>query len=71
MNEQKVIEIIERLNGIQVTEESNLEDSGLNSLDIIETVMECEKEFNISIPDEYIETIQTVQELINLVNERV
>lgn len=49
-------------------------DLGADSLDIVELIMEFEKEFNISISDEKAEKITTVGEAINsiklLVNEQ-
>jgi len=45
------------------------EDWGCDSLDIMELVMECEKEFNIIIPDDAAEHIKTVQDLLNYIKE--
>ena len=39
-------------------------DLGADSLDTVELIMEFEKEFNISIPDEQAETIATVGDAI-------
>ncbi len=39
-------------------------DLGADSLDTVELIMEFEKEFNISIPDEQAENITTVGEAI-------
>jgi acyl carrier protein len=45
----------------QVTPEASFTtDLGADSLDTVELIMEFEKEFNISIPDEQAETITTV-----------
>jgi acyl carrier protein len=41
-------------------EASFTNDLGADSLDTVELIMEFEKEFNISIPDEQAETITTV-----------
>ena len=41
-------------------EASFTNDLGADSLDIVELIMEFEKEFDISIPDEQAEKIQTV-----------
>ena len=38
------------------------EDLGANSLDMIELVLEPEKEFKITIPDEVAEEIKTVED---------
>lgn len=41
--------------------------SELNSLDTVELIMELEKEFNITIPDDQAEKIQTVGDAISYV----
>ena len=73
---EKIIKsIIENKFGISpkdYTDESNFkEDLGCDSLDIIDLVMEVEREFNISIPDSDIEKILTVEGLINYVKGRL
>jgi acyl carrier protein len=59
--------IIEKL-GVeeeQVTPEASfINDLGADSLDTVELIMEFEREFNISIPDEQAENITTVGEAI-------
>ena len=47
------------------TEASFTNDLGADSLDTVELIMEFEKEFDVSIPDEQAENIQTVGEAIN------
>ena len=44
-------------------------DLGADSLDTVELIMEFEKEFCITIPDEKAETIQTVGDAINYIEE--
>ena len=46
------------------------DDLGADSLDLIEIIMEFEKEFCITIPDEDCEGDITVQQAITLVEER-
>lgn len=49
----------------EVTPEANFtNDLGADSLDTVELIMEFEKEFEISIPDEEAEKISTVGEAI-------
>ena len=49
----------------EVTPESNfIQDLGADSLDTVELIMEFEKEFDVSIPDEEAEKIQTVGQAI-------
>jgi len=45
----------------EVINEANfIQDLGADSLDTVELIMEFEKEFDVSIPDEQAEKIQTV-----------
>ncbi len=44
-------------------------DLGADSLDTVELIMEFEKEFNISIPDDQAENISTVGEAVNYIKE--
>lgn len=49
----------------EVTDEANfIQDLGADSLDTVELIMEFEKEFDVSIPDEQAEKIQTVGQAI-------
>ena len=50
----------------EITNEASFtNDLGADSLDTVELIMEFEKEFDIAIPDEEAEKIQTVGEAIN------
>lgn len=46
------------------TEASFTNDLGADSLDTVELIMELEKEFDLSIPDEAAEKIQTVGQAV-------
>ncbi|MBM3447146.1 MAG: hypothetical protein RL025_140 [Bacteroidota bacterium] len=49
----------------EVTPEASFtNDLGADSLDTVELIMEFEKEFNLSIPDDQAENIQTVGQAI-------
>lgn len=50
--------------GEVVADASFTNDLGADSLDTVELIMEFEKEFDISIPDEQAENIQTVGDAI-------
>src|SRR5687767_4804432 len=67
-NAQKVRDIIEKELGVErekLTDNASfIEDLGADSLDIVELVMEFEKEFNIDIPDEDAEKLRTVGDAI-------
>ena len=56
----------------QVTPEASFtNDLGADSLDTVELIMEFEKEFNISIPDEQAESIGTVGQAIEYLEKTV
>ena len=60
------------LNEDEIKEEASfLNDLGADSLDIVEMVMTLEEEFNTEISDEEAEKIQTVQEAITYVLEKM
>ncbi len=46
-------------------------DLGADSLDTVELIMEFEKAFNITIPDDQAEKIQTVGDAVSYIEERV
>lgn len=54
----------------EVTQEASFtNDLGADSLDTVELIMEFEKEFNIAIPDDQAEKIQTVGEAVTYIEE--
>lgn len=56
----------------EVTHEASFtNDLGADSLDTVELIMEFEKEFNISIPDDQAESISTVGEAISYLEANV
>ena len=55
---------------VEIKPESSLtEDLGADSLEIVELAMAMEEEFGIDIPDEDIEKIATVKDIIDYINE--
>ncbi len=56
----------------EVTNEANFtNDLGADSLDTVELIMEFEKEFDISIPDEDAENIAMVGDAINYLKGKI
>lgn len=72
---QKVTSIIIDKLGVEeseVTPEASFtNDLGADSLDTVELIMEFEKEFNISIPDDQAENISTVGQAIKYLEDNV
>ena len=71
--EQKVKDIIVEQLGVneeQVTPDAKfIEDLGADSLDTVELVMAFEEEFEIDVPDEEAEKLQSVGDVINYVEK--
>ncbi len=54
----------------QVTMEANIaEDLGADSLDVVDIAMTIEEEFEVEIPDEAVEGIRTVGDIVRFVEE--
>jgi acyl carrier protein len=73
--EERVKKIIVEQLGVEeddvVPEAKFVEDLGADSLDTVELVMALEEEFEIEIPDEDAEKIQTVSAAIDFIKEKV
>ena len=71
--EAKVIEIVSEQMGkdaSEITRETSfVNDLNADSLDTVELVMEFEDQFELSIPDEDAEKIQTVGQAIDYISE--
>ncbi len=69
--EERVIEIVAEQLGVdkdKITRDTHfVNDLGADSLDTVELVMELEEEFDINIPDDAAEKIQTVGEAIDFI----
>jgi len=72
--EEKVMGIVSEQMNVdksQITRETSfVNDLGADSLDTVELVMEFEDEFDLDIPDEDAEKIQTVGEAIDYIEEK-
>ena len=56
----------------EITMESSfVDDLGADSLDLVELIMGLETEFDIEIPDEVAEKIQTVGDAVNYIKENL
>jgi acyl carrier protein len=69
----RVIDIVAEQLGVdkeKITPETHfINDLGADSLDTVELVMELEEEFDISIPDDAAEKIQTVGQAIEFIEK--
>ncbi len=71
--EEKIIDIVSEQMGVdksEITRETSfVNDLNADSLDTVELVMEFEDQFDLSIPDEDAEKIQTVGQAIDYISE--
>ena len=71
--EDRVLELIVEQLGVSreeaVPKASFIDDLGADSLDIVELVMSLEEEFDIEIPDEDAEKIQTIGDAVDYLKE--
>jgi len=72
--EDKVKDIIVEQLGVnpeQVTAQAKfIEDLGADSLDTVELVMAFEEEFNVEVPDEEAEKLQTVGDVVKYIEDK-
>jgi len=73
--EERVIEIVSSQMGVEkdtVTKDTTfVNDLGADSLDTVELVMEIEEEFDITIPDDEAEKIQSVGQAVGHIEEQM
>jgi len=70
--EERVVDIVSEQLGVdkeKITRDTSfVNDLGADSLDTVELVMELEEEFDITIPDDAAEKIQTVGQAIDYID---
>ena len=73
--QERVVDIVAEQLGAdkeKITAETHfVNDLGADSLDTVELVMELEEEFDINIPDDAAEKIQTIGEAVKHIEESV
>ena len=70
--EERVIDIVKDVLGMEgekVTSEDTFEDLYIDSLDLVEIIIECEKEFSYPITDDKVQNLKTVGDLVNLIKD--
>lgn len=73
--QERIIELLQGYDKIDttktVTEDASfVQDLGLDSLDVVEVIMELEHEFNIQIPDDEADKLKTVKQTIDYILEQ-
>ena len=67
--EERVIDIVNDMLGVEATEEDTFEDLYMDSLDLVEIIIECEQEFSYPITDDKVQNLKTVGDLVNLIKD--
>lgn len=63
---KKILKHVREVTGIVVTD-LNQPLTGIESLTILELIMDLEREFNINVPDDKLERLATVADIVELV----
>lgn len=70
--EEKVISIVSEVLGIEsekITSADTFDDLYVDSLDLVEIIIECEQEFGYPIKDDKAQNLKTVGDLVNLIKD--
>lgn len=67
--EEKVINIVNEVLGVEASVEDTFDDLYADSLDLIDIIIECEQEFGYPITDDKVQNLKTVQNLVNLITD--
>lgn len=70
--EEKVISIVSEVLGIEsekITSADTFDDLYIDSLDLVEIIIECEQEFGYHIKDDKVQNLKTVEDLVNLIKD--
>lgn len=57
----------ENHSGSELSGENNIKEVGLDSLDVVELLMEVEEQYKISISDDAIQECQTISDVVDLI----
>lgn len=70
--EEKVISIVSEVLGIEsekITSADTFDDLYIDSLDLVEIIIECEQEFGYPIKDDKVQNLKTMEDLVNLIKD--
>lgn len=67
--EKRVINIVNDVLGVEASVEDTFDDLYVDSLDLVEIIIECEQEFGYPIKDDKVKNLKTVGDLVNLIKD--
>ncbi|MGL5205812.1 MAG: acyl carrier protein [Metamycoplasmataceae bacterium] len=69
INQEIILNIIKRRTNKKISPSTDIKELGLDSLDLVEVVMEIEQELDIKIPDDELTNIKTIDDLIKIIEK--
>lgn len=67
--EKRVINIVNDVLGVEASVEDTFDDLYVDSLDLVEIIIECEQEFGYPIKDDKVQNLKTVGDLVNFIKD--
>ena len=75
VTEEQMIDVIRKANVVKdvdvLDNDKSLTDQGVDSLDFSSLLFNVEEEFKVEIPDEDIDGLQTINQILSYLNEKV
>ena len=69
---KSIIEVQLNVDPQSITYEASItDDLGADSLDVVDLIMSFESEFDVEIPDDAVETIRTVGDIVKYIEDNV
>ena len=65
-----ILKELRKFSNKEISDDSNIKDLNIDSLDLLQLVVTLEKNMQISISDEELLSIKTVQDIINIINKK-
>ena len=65
-----ILKELRKFSNKEISDDSNIKDLNIDSLDLLQLVVTLEKNMQISISDEELLSIKTVKDIINIINKK-
>lgn len=65
-----ILKELRKFSNKEISDDSNIKDLNIDSLDLLQLVVTLEKNMQISISDKELLSIKTVKDIINIINKK-
>lgn len=65
-----ILKELRKFSNKEISDDSNIKDLNIDSLDLLQLVVTLEKNMQISISDEELLSIKTVKDIFNIINKK-